>query len=141
MKKLNPILSKPYCGWSSFCVGDFSFSVSYVTDAPQDILDALINNIKYNVSTVVGLDSEGTECTVVFCPYAGIYTIINKSDNDVLDNKIEARYFMINIKRVAKQFIKDIEDYKELWADWQTFTEEDPKKYYDLSELKTLVND
>lgn len=140
MTKLNPILLKPHYGWSRFCIGNFSFPVSYMEDTPQDIIDALVNNIKNNDPTVVNLDGEGIECMVVFCPYSGIYTIINHSDNDDLDNNIETRYFGINIKRIAKQFIKDIEDHKELWADWQTLGEEH-KKYYDLSELKTLVDD
>ena len=58
MTKLNPVLLKPHYGWSKFCIGDFSFPVSYVTDAPQDILDALIDNVKNNVSTIVDLDGE-----------------------------------------------------------------------------------
>ena len=140
MTELNPILLKPHYGWSRFCIGDFSFPVFYLNDTPQDFINALTYVIKNNLSAVVELDGEGIECIVVFCPYAGIYTIINNSDNNTLDNKIETRYFDIDIKGVAKQFIKDIEDYKELWANWQSLGEEEFKKYYNLSELKILVD-
>lgn len=119
MTKLNPILLKPRSGWSSFCIDNFSFPVSYLKDTPQDIIDALVDNIKHAKSTVIDLDGEGIECTVIFCHYSGIYTIVNNSDNDDLNNNIDTQYFDINIKRFAERFVKDIEENKELWANWK----------------------
>lgn len=140
MTKLNPILSKPECGWSSFNIGDFSFPVSYLKDAPQDFIDAFTISLSDGwTHSVVELDSEGENCLVIICPYSGIYTIVNRSDNEAGDNKIEIRYFCINTKRLAKQLIIDIEKYKEDWASWQFYNDE--KKYYDLSKLKELINE
>lgn len=141
MTKLNQILSKPLSGWSTFHIGDFSFPVSYLNDTPQEFIDAFIYVLKNNSSAVVELDGEGAgECLVVICPYAGIYTIVNHSDDETLNNNIDTQYFHINTERIAKQFIKDIEDHEDLWADWQSFGEEELRKYYDLSELKKLID-
>jgi len=139
MTKLNQILSKPTAGWSTFTLEDFTFGVSYLRDTPQEIIDALVGVIGRKEIRVVELDSEGEECLVVIYPYSGIYTIINRSDNDKQDNNIVTRYFPINNVRLAKRIIEDIELHWDDWAEWQSFGDIELKKYYDLSELKKLI--
>lgn len=138
MTKLHPILEKPSCGWSHFYIGDFDFPISYLRNTPQDFIDAFTDTLKNGIASVVVLDGEGLECTIVIQPYAGVYTIVNKSDNEDLNNDIEIKYFHINLKRVVEQFIKDIETYANDWAMWDALDEND-KKYYDLNELKELI--
>ena len=53
------MLSKPFAGWTSFSVKDFSFTASYQTDVPNDFVKALCIALRDDISTMVVLDGEG----------------------------------------------------------------------------------
>lgn len=99
-------------GWAQLEVGDKVFPVSYITDAPLDVLDSIIF-YKSNHTCSIYFDGEGNETTLIITPYTGYIIheeetaelikinkssdeIINELINDVVTHKTEWMEFLIN---------------------------------------------
>ena len=63
------MISDPKHGWSTFKLGDFEGTPSYLTDVPLDLLDAFLD-YHYKGIGMAWFDEEGTEFTLVINPYS-----------------------------------------------------------------------
>jgi len=109
------MLTKPLHGWTNISVDNFSERASYLTDIPNDCLDAFIYALKTNNPAVVFFDAEGYEFHLVSSYYRS-YVIIDKEDNTVETYTIDK-----NIIKLAKELIDDIENYFEEWLNWEYY--------------------
>lgn len=114
------MLSKPKDGWTDVTVGDFKGVGSYTTDVPIDVLNAFINALKYSIPASVYFDEEGSEFTLVSY-YEDTYIIIERKDRELV-------HLNIDFFDLAKEVVKDIEDYLDDWVNWMCF--------YDMSETE-----
>ena len=123
------MFQKPECGWTDFSLGEYKSRASYLTNIPQDCIDAFTYGLKNNKPVVVYFDAEGWEFYLV-CDYYHSY---------VIEDKDEPKTYYINkgLVEVAKEFISDIEKHYKEWRHWNF--QEDPVNI-DLSELKELLN-
>lgn len=137
------MLEKPSVGWSMITIENFHFPLSYLTDVPNDFLDALIIALKYNVSTFVTVDGESEgECDILF----------NMVDNRVsaircvydYDERVETKFYDTTVLDFAKSFLDDLERHLDQWQLWLKFEEcgDDDYEIPDekITNLRNLVN-
>ena len=98
-------------------MGNFEGTPSYLTDAPIDLLNMLIN---YHTKGhgMVWFDEEGTEFTLVLTPYS--LFIIEEKDKPILYDFSEMK-----IGNLEKELIEDIE--KDL-VGWSEFITDEDKE-------------
>jgi len=123
------MLSKPKYGWTEFKLGDFKSRASYLTNIPQDCIDAFIYGLKNHKPITIFFDAEGYEFYLV-SDYYSSYIILDDEETTVY-------YINKGIKEIAKKFVHDIERNYEAWQLWDFPC--DVKRDYDLSELKNLL--
>ena len=133
------MFSKPKHGWTNLKLGDFSQRASYLTDIPNDCLDAFIYAIQNKVPVAISFDAEGWDFHLV-SSYYQTYIILDKED---------VKTFVIDkdFKEIAKVLINNIESYFDEWVNWEWYEGEDEVYINDrkksLSEklliLKSLV--
>lgn len=129
------MLSVPRYGWVHFTIDDFTFCASYLTDVPQDFIDALVAHFKYNISTTVELDGESDgNCTILFNAYHDTVSAIHHVPE--FDDRVETIFWDKNILSIAQEFVRDVEENMEAWENWGY--DDEPKKI-DLTELKAIL--
>lgn len=119
-------LSTPSCGWSNMYIEDdhgnsFSGSISYITDAANDILDAACVFLTQGVETSVYFDEEGTEWTLIF------NTSFVKVHAEREEN--EAYTFFITARELIYKLCKDIYEEADAWAMWLYMGKETKEQY------------
>jgi len=116
------MLTKPEYGWVYLQLGNFSERASYMTDIPNDCLDAFIYALQNNSPTVVYFDAEGWDFHLVASWY-GSYVILDKDAVKVFEiNK--------NVFELAKELYEDINNNFDDWLNWgYAFDEEEIKEY------------
>lgn len=130
------MLSKPFAGWTSFSVKDFSFTASYLTDVPNDFVKALCIALRDDISTMVVLDGEGEgDCEIMFNTYHDTVSAVHFVPGS--DIKVETVFWDMDILMCAKEFVRDIEEH---YADWRNWGYDDEPCEIDLNELKELIN-
>jgi len=123
------MFTKPESGWTFLEIGDFSERASYLTDIPNDCLDAFIYALQNNTPIVIYFDAEGWEYYLV-CSWCQAYIILNKEKHEIIT--IDK-----NIREIAKEFIKDIEENIDEWANWECYDDKDDNQIEEIkSELK-----
>lgn len=129
------MLSKPKSGWTTLKIQDFEFNASYLTDVPNDFLNAFIVSLRDDISTSIVLDGEAEgECIVIFNTYSNsIYVVY---DDYYSQDKNCIRFWDIDIATLAKEFVKDIEDNLNDWNWWLC---DDESNRIDLETLKNLL--
>jgi CO dehydrogenase/acetyl-CoA synthase epsilon subunit len=124
------MLTKPKHGWVTLQIGDLEFTASYLTDVPQDFIDAFVDILKNNKTVFFHLDGESKGDLLIILGRIYFYAIeCNKNKLYDLND--------INIYKLMKEFIKDMEINQDEWKNW-TFEE---NKDYNLTDLKELLKD
>ncbi len=116
------MLTNPKYGWTNVSIGEFNESASYLTDVPNDCLDAFIYARENCFPAVVYFDAEGYEYYLVASYFESFVTIEK--------DKLRTYRFDLDLVDLAKELIDDIEQNIDDWADWQCYKE------YDENELK-----
>ena len=106
------MISNPRHGWCNFKLRTFKGTPSYLTDVPVDLLDAFLDYHCKGMG-IAWFDEEGTEFTLVINPYS-IY-IIEEKDKAILHDFSE-----MQIEKIEKELIFDIENDLERWAEFTT---------------------
>lgn len=109
------MLSKPEYGWIAVTIGSFSEPASYLTNVPVDILKGILYRLRgRKTNYTVRIDSEGYISKVQFFDdYVQIKT--DKERGNGFSKLIVSK----NIKEVAGEVIKDIEDNFEDFCNWE----------------------
>ena len=96
------MFTKPQDGWTHLNFENFSERASYLTDVPNDCLDAFIYALQTNNPAVVYFDAEGYDYHLISSYYRS-YIIRDKEDNKVNIHVIEK-----GIIELAKELVSDI---------------------------------
>jgi len=123
----------PKHGWTNLQIGDFTERASYLTDIPNDCLDAFTYALKNNKPVVVFFDAEGWDFHLIASYYQS-YIIIDKDDTKVY--VIEK-----NIKELAKELYNDINNNFDGWLNWDfydTVEEREENKINIMTKLSQL---
>ena len=107
------MISDPKHGWSTFKLGDFEGTPSYLTDVPLDLLDAFLD-YHYKGMGMAWFDEEGTEFTLVINPYS-LFIIAERDENPTLYDFSE-----LNVSDLEKELIEDIEKDLNGWSEFLT---------------------
>ena len=107
------MISEPKHGWSTFKLGDFEGTPSYLTDVPLDLLDAFLD-YHYKGIGMAWFDEEGTEFTLVINPYS-LFIIAERDENTTLYDFSE-----LNVGDLEKELIEDIEKNLNGWSEFLT---------------------
>jgi len=118
------MLTKPEHGWTNLQINDFSERASYMTNIPNEFLDAFISALQNSTPAVVFFDAEGWGFHLVASYYCS-YIIVDKDD---------AKLFTVskNIHALAKELYDDINNNLDDWTNWyldESDTEEERKEY------------
>ena len=100
----------PKHGWVNLQINDLSKRASYLTDIPNDCLDAFIYALQNNAPTVVFFDAEGWDFHLVTSYYQS-YIIVDKDDTKLY--VIEK-----NILELARELYEDINNNLNDWLNW-----------------------
>lgn len=99
-------------GWAHLQFNDKQYPVSYLTDVPIDILEALVLVVCDNKDAVVELNGESHgEYLLVMTDYP-IYLIVKDENGPYVE------CMSYDIKKIAKSFIEDIENNIDICVDW-----------------------
>jgi len=129
------MLSKPKNGFTKLTIQDFEFKASYLTDVPNDFLNAFIVSLRDDISTSIILDDKANgECIVIFNTYKNSIHVVH-DDAYCLDKNC-ITFWDIDICSLAKEFVKDIEENK---SDWNWWLCNDESSNIDLTELKNIL--
>lgn len=109
------MLTKPKHGWTNVQIEDFVDRASYLTDIPNDCLDAFIYGIENNMPVVIYFDAEGWDYHLVASYYES-YIIREKES-------LEIYKFKKNYIDLAYELIKDIEDNINEWTNWLSYSD------------------
>lgn len=125
------MISNPKHGWCDFILGDFYGSPSYLTDVPNDLLDAFIS---YHVNGygMAWFDEEGTEFTLVITPYS--IFIIEEKDKPILHDFSE-----VNVETLGKELIEDIESDLAEWSMFYCDYDEEEAIKANREHIKNLI--
>ena len=109
------MLTKPIHGWTILQLGNFSERASYLTDIPNDCLDAFIHALQTNNSAIVYFDAEGFDYHLISSFYRS-YIIRDKENNKVDIHVIEK-----DILELAKELVNDIQRDFDKWLNWESY--------------------
>jgi len=109
------MFATPKHGWTNLKFLNFSERASYLTDIPNDCLDAFIYALQTNNPAIVYFDAEGYDFHLISSYYRS-YIVIDKEDNEVKTYIIEK-----NILELAKELVNDIEKDFDDWLNWECY--------------------
>ena len=122
------MLTKPIHGWTNLKISNFSKRASYLTDIPNDCLDAFIHALQTNNPAIVYFDAEGFDFHLVSSYYRS-YIVVDKEDNTVDTYVIEK-----DIIELAKELVDDIQKDFDAWLNWECYDE--IKEYAEINKEK-----
>lgn len=131
------MLGKPRYGWTNVEIGDFVDRASYITDVPNDCLDAFIFGLKNGFPVTVEFDAEGWEFTIV-SKFYDTFIIMEKEEVEIITTDK-------TVLDLAEELIEDIELHIDDWSEWSPFSDEKADENKDdlmnkLNELKDIVS-
>ena len=109
------MLTKPVHGWTHLQFKNFSERASYLTDIPNDCLDAFIHALQTNNPAIVYFDAEGFDYHLISSFYRS-YIIRDKEDN-----KVDIYVIEKDILELAKELIDDIQKDFDAWLNWESY--------------------
>ena len=131
--KQTPMLSKPDYGWSDFTLGDKSFSLSYLTDIPNDWPDAAIDGLQTGQRFIVSGTEEPNRvyCLVsrsscrIICDERFINVCFPSELTEDEFHCLEKlkgvtlyEYPDVEMLAFCENLYRDISQHEELWAEW-----------------------
>ena len=107
------MLTKPSHGWTDLHIDNFSERASYLTDIPNDCLDAFIYALQNGNPAVIFFDAEGWDFHLIASYYCS-YVVVDKDNAEV---------YVIDktIKELAKELYNDINNNFDDWLDWDLY--------------------
>jgi len=127
------MLTKPEDGWVNVQLEGFSERASYMTDIPNDCLDAFIYALQNNLPTVIFFDAEGWDFNLVASWYQS-YVILDKDNVKVFEIKKD-------LFELANELYEDINNNLNDWLNWDYVDDEEELKEYReklITKLNTL---
>jgi len=109
------MLTKPVHGWTHLQFKNFSERASYLTDIPNDCLDAFIHALQTNNPAIVYFDAEGFDYHLISSFYRS-YIIRDKEGN-----KVDIYVIEKDILELAKELIDDIQKDFDAWLNWESY--------------------
>ena len=109
------MFTTPIHGWTHLQLENFSERASYLTDVPNDCLDAFIYALQTNNPAVVYFDAEGFDYHLISSFYRS-YIVMDRENNDVDTYIIEK-----GIIELAKELVSDIEKDFDDWLNWECY--------------------
>ena len=109
------MLTTPQDGWTYLQLENFSEHASYLTDVPNDCLDAFIYALRTNNPAIVYFDAEGFDFHLVSSYYRS-YIIRDREDNSVDTYVIEKGTI-----ELAKELVNDIQRDFDDWLNWESY--------------------
>ena len=113
------------CGWADFKFNNNVFPISYLTDAPLDILEEILEYINGKYRLVVVFDAEGYSWTLVLNEYR-VYMISEKNNCELIQIDMTPNDFI-------KQIVNDIKTQMEYVYNWME-SEEEVEDFGELQE-------
>jgi len=109
------MFTTPQDGWTHIQLENFSERASYLTDIPNDCLDAFIHALQTNNPAIMYFDAEGFDYHLISSFYRS-YIIKDKEDNKVDIHVIEK-----DILELAKELVDDIQRDFDDWLNWESY--------------------
>ena len=109
------MFTTPQDGWTHIQLENFSERASYLTDIPNDCLDAFIHALQTNNPAIMYFDAEGFDYHLISSFYRS-YIIKDKEDNKVDIHVIEK-----DILELAKELVNDIQRDFDKWLNWESY--------------------
>jgi len=109
------MFTTPIHGWTYLNFENFSERASYLTDVPNDCLDAFIHALQTNNPAIVYFDAEGFDYHLISSFYRS-YIIRDKEDN-----KVDIHIIERDILELAKELINDIQRDFDAWLNWESY--------------------
>ena len=116
------MLSIPKHGWVDITIGDWTDRASYLTNFPEELINALISNLQSHIPSTGKCDAEGWENIIIFDTYT-IHIITDKFESyaSVAENP-EIEYKLLSfdhhIKDIAEEVYQDISENLYAWSLW-----------------------
>jgi len=107
------MLTTPIHGWAHLQFENFSECASYLTDVPNDCLDAFIYALQTNNPAIVYFDAEGFDYHLLSSFYRSY--IIRENE----DNKVDIHIIEKDILELAKELVDDIQTDFDTWLKWE----------------------
>ena len=131
------LLSIPEYGWTTFCLGNDGYRLSYLTCVPMDWLNAAIYGLENMVPFAVnGFCEPGRFLCLV--SYWNCHVIFEDDEREPLkEDELERSVIHISMIDFCKMLYEDIKNNMDAWGDWNHdsfYREEDPKK------VETAIN-
>ena len=133
------MLTKPQQGWTDFCLGNGSYSLSYLTNIPLDWLDRAIFGLKSRLPfDVSGYCEPGSVvCTVSLCECHIVFRSDVARRNDVFREVLP-----VGKMDFCKMLHDDISEHIDDWVQWnpayRTSREDIQSRLEQLKELLAL---
>lgn len=135
------LLSKPNHGWTTFCLGDKEYLLSYLTCVPLDWLNAAIYGLEQLTPFVVHGFCEPKRflCLV---SYWNCHIIVEDEERESLvENEVERNIIHVSMIDFCKMLHADIKNNIDAWGDWnhESFrNHENAQKA--INEMKAKIN-
>jgi hypothetical protein len=134
------MFTKPKNGWVNLELSNLSLRASYLTNVPNNCLDAFIYGLKNNRPVTIFFDAEGWDFHLVSSHYCS-YIIVHK-------DKLTVHLISKDFRELAQELIDDIELYLYDWANWECYDDKSESEIEDISDmlygkvliLKSLLN-
>ena len=114
------IFGLPACGWSYMKIGEFGLSASYITDIPNDCLEAMVYALENGTDFICNFDAESN----------GNFKVISDDYRTyVIEESSEQLYICesINKQVLSQEMYKAFSN--KAWKNWQFDQYEDPFEY------------
>ncbi|MEI6296245.1 MAG: hypothetical protein WCO84_01185 [bacterium] len=135
------MFTKPLNGWANLTLGKIKPRASYLTDIPNDMLEALINFYNTNSPQTVFFDAEGYEWYLIL-GYNGCYILSDKVEltepsTYTWEEEVKSEYICECVDELTDIFIENLIEYEKEWDLWNY----DPSNDYKikLEELKKII--
>lgn len=125
------MIKNPKNGWSTFELGEFIGTPSYLTNVPLDLLEEFTRYWSESGTLAVYFDEEGTTFTLIANPDS-IYIVEEKDGPNLI-------YIDRNIKDVTLELIDDVKSDLEGWAYFDCSVTDDEEYAENLSKITSQL--
>ena len=138
------LLSKPVYGWTTFCLGNHEYSLSYLTCVPLEWLKAAIYGLEHlKPFTVYGCCEPRRFLCLV--SYWNCHIIVeDDEEEELIESEIERETIHISMIDFCKMLHADIKNNIDAWGDWDDnsfmYEEDKEKAEKAINEMIAKIN-
>ena len=138
------LLSKPVCGWTTFCLGNDEYRLSYLSCVPLDWLNAAIHGLEQLTPFAVhGFCESGRFLCLV--SYWNCHIIFEDDEEEpLIENEIKRSVVHIRMIDFCKMLYEDIKNNIDAWGDWNhdsfTYRDDKEKAEKSINKMKDDIN-